>query len=140
MRGNEESPCHTTKFAGARHLQGRLAGAKRVLYDVHRAVGFYASALLLAAGVSGASLVFHEAFERGMHRLAGTRPVRVTARAEARAPGATAQPADALLAAAERAQPGGAMTRVLTLLTGLSLPLLAVSGALVWWRRGRREQ
>lgn len=184
----------------------RRGPSKRVTYDLHRAVGFYASLFLFAAGVTGASLVFHEAFERGAHLVAGTQPVPV--RAVSSAIDAPALPVDSLLAAAERALPGGSIsylymptvagqafrvrkrmpgeehpngksfvhvdpatarvlavengtqaprgarwysvlypihigvlggtiTRVLTVLVGLSLPLLAVSGALVWWRRGR---
>lgn len=184
----------------------RGADTKRVTFDLHRAVGFYASLLLCSAGITGASLVFHEAFERGAHVLAGTRaaPVRAVP-----APSASPLlPADSLLAAAARALPGGAIsylyvpaapgetfrvrkrlpgeehpngktfvhvdpttgrvlatedgtraprgarwysilyplhigvlggtgTRLLAVLTGLCLPLLAVTGALVWWRRGR---
>lgn len=184
----------------------RAGGTRRVTYDLHRAVGFYASVALFVAGLTGASLVFHEAFERGAHRFAGTRATPVHA---VPAPSVSPPlPADALLAAAERALPGGAIsylymaaapgqtfrvrkrlpgeehpngktfvhvdpttghvlatedgtraprgarwysilyplhigilggtgTRILAVLTGLSLPLLAVTGALVWWRRGR---
>lgn len=186
-------------------VSGR-GGAKRVTYHLHRAVGFYASVFLFAAGVTGASLVFHEAFERGAYLLAGTRAAPV--RALSAAPAAPALPAESLLAAAERALPGGTIsylyvptaagqafrvrkrlpgeehpngksfvhvdpatarvlavedgtraprgarwysvlyplhigvlggtaTRGLAVLVGLSLPVLALSGALVWWRRGR---
>lgn len=182
----------------------RGRGTKRLTYDLHRVVGFYASLLLCMAGITGASLVFHEVFERGAHLLAGTRatPVRTVL-----APSAPSTlPADALLAAAERALPGGAIsylyvptapgetfrvrkrlpgeehpngktfvhvnpatgevlatedgtrsprgarlysilyplhigvlggtgTRILAAVTGLCLPLLAVTGALLWWRR-----
>lgn len=187
----------------------RGAGAKRVTYDLHRAVGFYASALLLVAGLTGASLVFHEAFERAAHFVAGTTPPEAAVPRPAPAPAAAAAlPADSLLAVAERVMPGGTIsylyfpaapgqsfrvrkrldgeehpngktfvhvdpvdgrvlavenglaaprgsrlysllyplhigvlggtaTRVLAVLVGLTLPLLAVTGTLVWLRRGR---
>lgn len=188
----------------------RRGGAKRFTFDLHRALGFYASVLLLVAGVTGASLVFHEQFERLAHLVAGTRPSVVTlARAAETAPG-TSLPLDSLIAIAEEVQPGGFIsylylptkpgetfrvrkrlpgeqhpngksfvhleaatgrvlavedgsraprgarlysllyplhigimgglaTRGLLVLVGLSLPTLAVSGALVWWRRGRQR-
>lgn len=187
----------------------RGRGTKRLTYDLHRVVGFYASLLLCMAGITGASLVFHEAFERGAHLFAGTRatPVRTVLAPSA----ASTLPADALLAAAERALPGGAIsylyvptapgetfrvrkrlpgeqhpngktfvhvdpvagrvvatedgtraplgakwysvlyplhigalggtgTRLLAILTGLALPLLAVTGSLVWWRRAETQR
>lgn len=188
----------------------RGGGAKRFTFDLHRALGFYASVLLLIAGVTGASLVFHEQFERAAHVLMGTQPVPVAARMPERSAAApvAALPLDTLLAIAERAQPGGFVsylylptkpgetfrvrkrlpgeehpngksfvhvdpatgavlavedgtraprgarlysvlyplhigvmgglaTRLLAVLVGLSLPVLAITGALVWWRRGR---
>lgn len=184
-------------------------GAKRRTYDLHRALGFYASVLLLVAGTSGASLAFPRAFERAAHLVTGSEPETLPTRAAAAPPrGVAVLPVDSLLALAERAQPGGVVTyvylptapgqafrvrkrlpgephptgrsfahldpvsgrvlgvgdgrqaprgarlysvlyplhigvlggtatRVLVLLVGLSLPVLAVTGALVWWRRGR---
>lgn len=190
----------------------RGASGSRVAFDLHRAVGFYASLLLFVAGVSGASLVFHEAFERGAHWITFSTPAPgEPALLRAAAPASDALPADSLLAIAERALPGGtisylylpaapgqsfrvrkrlpgeehpngksfvhvepatgevratedgsravrgarlysilyplhigvlagAWTRALALLTGLSLPVLAVTGVLVWWRRRRRAR
>lgn len=188
----------------------RGVGAKRFTFALHRAVGFYASVLLLVAGTSGASLVFHEQFEQAAHILMGTRPAPapVAATSEASAAPAPSLPLDTLLAIAEQAQPGGFIsylylptragesfrvrkrlpgeehpngksfvhvdpttgrvlavedgsraprgarlysilyplhigvlggtaTRLLAVLVGLSLPLLAITGTLVWWRRGR---
>lgn len=190
----------------------RGAGPARATYDLHRAVGFYASALLVLAGVTGASLVFHEAFQRAAYRVTGTvAPPAVPTHVPAPVAGAPSLAADSLLAIAVRAQPGGAIsylylptapgqtfrvrqrlpgeqhpngksfvhvepttgrvvavedgaraprgarlysvlyplhigvlggwpTRVLSVATGLSLPLLAASGFLVWRRRGRRAR
>lgn len=184
----------------------RGVSAKRLTYDLHRAVGFWVSVLLLLTGVTGASLVFHEVFERLAHAVTATAPA---ARPASPAPAAgDPLPVDSLLAIAKRAQPGGApsylylptattptfqlrqrlpgeqhpngksfvhvdpvsgrvlavedgsravrgarlysllyplhigvlgggATRWVAVLVGLSLPLLAVTGALVWWRRGR---
>lgn len=185
----------------------RGSGVARTTYDLHRAMGFYASALLLMAGVTGASLVFQEAFEHAAHWVTASAPAAGTAPTAAR-DGAPHLPVDTLLAVAERAQPGGTIsylyfpvapgqtfrvrkrlhgeehpngksfvhvdpstgrvllvengvtaprgarlysilyplhigvlggtaTRLLAVAVGLSLPLLAVTGALVWWRRGR---
>ncbi|GLC28179.1 PepSY-associated TM helix domain-containing protein [Roseisolibacter agri] len=189
----------------------RGAGGGRVTYDLHRAVGFYASALLLLAGVTGASLVFHEAFQRAAYWVTGTvAPPAVPSRVSAPTAAVASLPVDSLLARAVRAQPGGVIsylylptapgqtfrvrqrlpgeqhpngksfvhvdptagrvvaaedgaraaggarlysvlyplhvgvlggwpTRVLTVAAGLSLPLLAVTGFLVWRRRARRR-
>lgn len=191
----------------------RRAGAARATYDIHRAVGFYASALLLLAGVTGASLVFPKAFERAAFVLTATAaPVRPSPPPSAAiADGSPSLAVDSLLAIAERAQPGGAVsylylptapgqtfdvrkrlpgerhpngksfvhveprtgrvlgvedgsraprgaklysilyplhigilggtpTRLLAVAVGLSLPLLACTGGLIWWRRGRRRR
>lgn len=193
-------------------LVDRRGGSKRFTFDLHRALGFYASVLLLIAGITGASLVFHEQFERAAHLLMGTRPAiaSVPRPAAVGAPAVPSLPLDTLLAIAERALPGGFIsylylpttpgesfrvrkrvageqhpngksfvhvdpvtgavlavedgsraprgarlysilyplhigvlggtaTRLLALLVGLSLPTLAVTGALMWWRRGRRR-
>ena len=188
----------------------RHCGAKRLTFDLHRTLGFYASVMLFIAGITGASLVFTKSFERAAHALMGTRPA-VTAGVAPEAAREAARgtlPLDTLLAIAERAQPGGVVsylylptkpgdafrvrkrlpgeehpngksfvnvdpatgrvlaiedgahaprgarlysilyplhigvlggtaTRLLAMLVGLSLPTLAITGALVWWRRGR---
>lgn len=191
----------------------RGTGAARVTFDLHRAAGFWTSALLLLAGITGASLVFHDAFQRLAHVVTASRPAPRSAppAAPARPARGPALPVDALLAAARRAQPGGTITylylptapgqafrlrqrlpvethptgksfvhvdpftgrvlaiedgarasrgerlysvlyplhigvvggtgtRVLAVLAGLALPLLAVSGALVRRRRVRRAR
>lgn len=192
----------------------RAAGPPRVAFDLHRAVGFYASGLLLVAGVTGASLVFHESFERAAYWVTASAPPPREP-AVLRAPKTVHRPtplsADLLLAIAERAQPGGtisylylpagpgqpfrvrrrlpgerhpngksfvhvdpaagrvlavedgsratrgarlysvlyplhtgvlggAPTRALAVAGGLSLPVLALSGLLVWWHRARRRR
>ncbi|MHB1223959.1 MAG: PepSY-associated TM helix domain-containing protein [Gemmatimonadaceae bacterium] len=188
----------------------RGSGAARTTYDLHRVIGFYASALLLLAGVTGASLVFPKAFERAAFWVtASTPPAPPLPPLASPVDEAPLLPLDSLLAIAERAQPGGAIsylylpaapgqefgvrkrlpgekhpngksfvhvepttgrvlgvedgaraarggrlysilyplhigilggtaTRLLAMAAGLSLPLLACTGALVWWRRGRR--
>lgn len=188
----------------------RGAGAARTTYDAHRALGFYASSLLLVAGVTGASLVFNAAFQRAADWITGTAaPPAVASRVPALGGRVPSLPADSLLAIAARAQPGGAIsylylpaapgqtfrvrqrlvgerhpngksfvhldpatgrvvavedgararrgarlydvlyplhigvlggwpTRVLAVGTGLSLPLLAASGLVLWRRRARR--
>jgi uncharacterized iron-regulated membrane protein len=188
-------------------------GTKRFPFQVHRALGFYASVLLLIAGTTGASLVFPQQFERGAHALMGTRPAIAAAPPAIDSPALAtrALPLDTLLAIAERAQPGGAITylylptkpgetfrvrkrlpgeehptgksfvhvdpatghvlgvedgtraprgarlysilyplhigvlggtatRLLAVLVGLSVPTLAITGALVWWRRRERRR
>lgn len=188
----------------------RGAGSKRVTFDLHRALGFYASVLLLMASTTGASLVFTGAFQRAAHAITGTAPVMtpftVPVDGDGEMPSLSA---DSLLAVALAAQPGGTvsylylpaapgqtfrvrqrlpgeqhpngksfvnvdpatarivgvedgarapagsklysilyplhigilggtLTRVLAVLVGLSLPTLAVTGFLIWWRRSFR--
>ncbi|NUO94027.1 MAG: PepSY domain-containing protein [Gemmatimonadaceae bacterium] len=211
-------------WPGRRRLRSALvvrsgAGPARVVYDLHRAAGFYASAVLLVAALTGASLVFHEAAERIANALTGTsRPPEATgtmapAEGRARATPAVVTPrlsADVLIARAVQRQPGGTIsyvylpaplgagtfrvrqrlpgemhpngrstvtldaqtgralrvedgrqlprgsrlyaalypihtgawggwpTRALAVAIGALPALLAVTGALVWWRRGRR--
>ena len=203
------APWHAWRQWRAGLTVARGAGAPRVTYDLHRVVGFYASALLLVAGVTGASLVFHEAFERAAHWVTASAPPARMAPAAVRG-GAPHLPVDTLLAVAERTQPGGVIsylyfpaapgqtfrvrkrlpgeahpngksfvhvdpstgrvllvengitaprgarlysalyplhigvlggtvTRLLAVAVGLSLPVLAATGVLVWWRRGRRR-
>ena len=188
----------------------RRSGSKRFTFDLHRTLGFYASVLLLIAGTTGASLVFHVQFARAAHMLMGTHPAMAVVVPPQPAVGRAAPslPLDTLLAIAERAQPGGVIsylylptkpgetfrvrkrlagekhptgnsfvhvdpatghvlavedgtraprgarlysilyplhigvlggtaTRLLAVLVGLTLPTLAITGALVWWRRGR---
>lgn len=203
------APWHAWRQWRAALTVARGAGAARTVYDLHRAVGFYASALLLLAGTTGASLVFHEAFERAAHWVTASAPPTRTA-PTASPDGARSLSVDTLLAIAERAQPGGAIsylyfpdaqgqtfrvrkrlpgeqhpngksfvhvdpstgrvlavengataprgarlysilyplhigvlggtaTRLLAVAVGLSLPLLAITGVLVWRQRGRRR-
>lgn len=82
---------------------------KRVIYDLHRSVGFYASAFLVLAGVTGASLVFHGAFQGAIYWAARTPPAPTAPRATS----PQASPAvtlDSLVAVAQRAQPHGTIS------------------------------
>lgn len=88
----------------------RGMGEARTTYDLHRAVGFYASIVLLVAGVTGASLVFTSAFQRAAHVAAASSPPDprpVTSSASVIGPRLSV---DTLLMIAERAQPGGAIS------------------------------
>lgn len=87
----------------------RGASRKRRLYDLHRSVGFYASAFLILAGMTGASLVFHEPFRRGIYWATGTPDERPAPPAPSPASLPTL-PLDTLLRAAERALPGGTVS------------------------------
>lgn len=87
------------------------AGRTRTAYDLHRAVGFYSSAFLLIAALTGASLVFHEAFERMIYGLTRTPPKPAIPLAIS-PPGRPSLPLDSLLAIAERAQPGGTISYI----------------------------
>lgn len=88
----------------------RGTGARRLTHDVHRAIGFYASAMLLLVALTGASLTFPRAAERAAYWVTRSRlipPVRGPGPASA---GGRILPVDSLLAIAERAQPGGSIS------------------------------
>lgn len=89
----------------------RGRGARRRTYDLHRAGGFWASALLLVSAVTGASLVFHEAFQGALDRVTGAPAVPAPPRA-ASPPSAPALPVDQALAAAARRVPDGVASYV----------------------------
>lgn len=210
-------------WPGRRRLRRALvvrrdAVSARTTYDLHRIAGFYASAALLVAALTGASLVFHESAERIAYVLTGSRQPRKSSLPKAggdpappQTSGSAVRPsADSLLALAVRRQPGGMLsyvylpasgdartfrvrqrlpgelhpngrstvtldartgrvlrvedgttmprgsrlyaalypvhtgtwggwpTRWLAVVAGTTPALLAVTGALVWWRRGRR--
>lgn len=108
-------------WPGRRRLRSAIvvrrgAGRARANYDLHRATGFYASALLLVAALTGASLVFHDTAERVAYAITGTRPSpRATRPSHASSVRATRGPrpsADALVALAVQRQPGGAISYV----------------------------
>ncbi|HEU4586571.1 MAG TPA: PepSY-associated TM helix domain-containing protein [Gemmatimonadaceae bacterium] len=86
-------------------------GRRRSAYDLHRAVGFYSSALLLIASLTGASLVFHEAFEGIIYGLTRT-PSKPAIPLAVSPPDRPSLPLDSLLSIAERAQPGGKISYI----------------------------
>lgn len=84
----------------------RGRGWRRTVYDLHRAGGFYVSLLLLLSGLTGASLVFHEAFEQVLNTA--FRSAAIAPPPPASSPHALqALPVDSALAAADRTAPGG---------------------------------
>lgn len=87
------------------------SSAARVNYDLHRAAGFYASWLLLGASVTGLSLVFPAAFQRGLEAATRSAPGPTAPRARS-ATILSPLPLDTLLTIAERAQPGGAVSYI----------------------------
>jgi uncharacterized iron-regulated membrane protein len=84
---------------------------RRRTYDLHRAGGFWTSALLLVAGVTGASLVFHEAFQRALDGLTGSPALASVPRARG-ATTAPSLPVDRALAEAARRVPDGVVSYV----------------------------
>jgi uncharacterized iron-regulated membrane protein len=103
-------------WPGRRKLKPALTvargrGARRLAFDAHRAGGFYVSALLLLAGVTGASLVFHEPFQVALNR-AFRSPAVPKAPVATSAPTRPALPLDSALAVAERVAPGGYVSYV----------------------------
>ncbi|HEU4628129.1 MAG TPA: PepSY-associated TM helix domain-containing protein [Gemmatimonadaceae bacterium] len=89
----------------------RGRGGRRLAFDTHRAGGFYASALLFVAGVTGASLVFHEPFQVALNRVFRS-PAVPPAPTAASSPTRPALPLDSALALAERVAPGGYVSYV----------------------------
>jgi uncharacterized iron-regulated membrane protein len=87
------------------------SGSARLNLDLHRAVGFYASWLLLAASFTGLSLVFPRAFQRGLEAATRSASAPTGPRALS-TPMLPPLPVDTLLAIAERAQPGGAVSYI----------------------------
>jgi len=96
-----------------REVRAVIASAlpTRSAYDLHRAVGFYSSALLLIASLTGASLVFHEAFEGVIYRLTRTPPKPAIPLAVSQ-PDRQSLPLDSLISIAERVQPGGTISYI----------------------------
>lgn len=104
-------------WPGRRGLRGavsvhRGAGAPRLMFDLHRAVGFYASIFLLVAALTGISLVFPDAARRVTDLVTGTARASGVARPPARSVSTHVGmlSLDTLLAIAERAQPKGAIS------------------------------
>jgi uncharacterized iron-regulated membrane protein len=87
------------------------AGRTRSAYELHRTVGFYSSALLLIAALTGASLVFSEAFEGVIYGLTRTPPKPAIPLAVS-PPDRPSLPLDSLISIAERAQPGGTISYI----------------------------
>lgn len=87
------------------------SGSARLNFDLHRAVGFYASWLLLVASFTGLSLVFPLAFQRGLEVATRSAPGPAAPRARS-APELPSLPVDTLLTIAERAQPAGAVSYI----------------------------
>ena len=101
-----------------RQLPDRLrvkwgASAKRVNYDLHRSVGFWAAGLLALTALTGSSLVFSEWFTAAAYRLTRTHePPKVRVNAPPDGGAGAPLPLDALLRRADAALPGGDLRRV----------------------------
>lgn len=52
----------------------RCANWRRINFDLHRAVGIWSALFLTVTAVTGASLVFHDAFMAGLDRVTGSPP------------------------------------------------------------------
>lgn len=86
--------------------------AHRVHFDLHRAVGFYSSVLLVLSGLTGASLVFHDPARATLAALLpGDRAPAATPKAGSPAT-LPALDADSLLRIAESVQGGGTISYV----------------------------
>lgn len=87
------------------------ASWKRVNWDVHRVGGIWSTAFLTVVAVTGASLVFHDAFMAGLNRVTHSPPRPVPPVVEVRL-GEAVLPLDSLVRLANRALPGGEVTYV----------------------------
>ena len=89
----------------------RDRGRRRLVFDLHRAGGFYVAGFLLLSGVTGASLVFHERFEAALNGAFRSAPIPPPPTA-ASSPALPRLPLDSALAVAERVAPGGYVSYV----------------------------
>lgn len=83
---------------------------RRANFDLHKLGGLLSLLPLLLVGVTGAALVFPQVFEQALRLVTGASP-RSAAPVSASATGEPL-PLDTLLAEAERALPGGRITRI----------------------------
>lgn len=90
----------------------RDLGDARARYDLHRVVGFWSSVLLLVAGFTGTSLVFHDAFEAGLSSAFGDARRMPSAPAVVTVRGAPLS-LDSLVRLAKQRQPDGAPSYIL---------------------------
>lgn len=102
----------TRKLLGAALTVKWRASGKRVSYDLHRALGFYAAGLLCLSAVTGATFVppFSDWFAGAVTAVTRTAPPaapRVTVPS-----GADPLPLDEIARRADAALPGGKLTRI----------------------------
>lgn len=87
----------------------RGASWRRLNFDLHRAVGFWSLGFLALTAVTGASLVFHDAFMAGLNAATGS-PPRPEPPAASAAPAPRALPLERVEAAGARALGGTELT------------------------------
>lgn len=85
---------------------------RRILYDLHRAAGFYLSPLLLVIALTGLGLVYHDASEALLLRVTGSAPPPEVPTVTPPATGAQPLAAGALLQRADALLPGAFTTRL----------------------------
>jgi uncharacterized iron-regulated membrane protein len=85
----------------------------RLLYDLHRAAGFYLLPLLVLITITGLALVYHDATETAINQLTGSPPEPEVPALEAPAATATPLPADSLQAVAMQLFPEALVTRLM---------------------------
>lgn len=104
----------------------RGVGWRRLTWDLHSALGFWALALVLMFAISGTYLAFPDPFQRVVDYLEPQTDLSVV------------RPGDALLASLARLHFGrayGTPAKVAWVLLGLIPPTLFVTGAITWWNR-----
>lgn len=89
----------------------RTGNWKRTNFDVHNSLGIYSAALLALSAFTGASLIFHETYERAIDALTAT-PPPVPPPTVPPHPGLERLPFEEVWSRAERALPGGSISYI----------------------------
>lgn len=86
------------------------SSGKRINYDLHRALGFYACAFLTVISVSGMGLIWDEPFKAAASKVAMDNPA--PARPKVKDAGGTKKPLQELVDSVDKAMPGGRLSRI----------------------------